>query len=238
MKTSLVSWALWYSIFQMIPQTKSSFDGYSTLLDRYAEIARKAGKTVRRSAPREGERLFHSMTDERRKLLLSRLETEISVYEEILAAGEEILDSPRFLWRFFVKCGYVPCSDIFGKIGDTDVVEVIGMDQVHIHQNLNFFDWVSVTLDQVFCMTWNEMSTRDLSVEKLIYDTVVQMMSGASRTTMDPGVPWHEVKEIDTEMMLKFDLRLKWISPVYLKQKLVCLIGISECRNLVETLTP
>jgi hypothetical protein len=208
----------------------SSFDRFSSLLDRYADFLIHAGKPVRRATPEKARSLFSALEASHKTRIISRLEIEITLFEEIIAAGEKLTDSARFVWRYFTKCGGSPSSDIFGKIHEGDVVEIYSTEQIHLFQNLNFFDWVSSTLESIFCEPWFQTTKRDSEAQLLIYAAALRIITGEVRETLDPKVPWHLIEEIDTEMNLKFHLRLKWISPVFKNQQLESIIAISECK--------
>lgn len=207
---------------------------YLALVDRYAGFVTGAGKTLHRATPERARKLFESTTEARRKSLVARLEVENSIFEETLAAGDKLTDSRKLLWRHFSRSGFVPCSDLFDKIGDTDVVEVYGMDQIHLTQNLNFFDWIGFTLEQLFCQEWFTLTRRDKEVEKYLYEVMVRIFSGEITTTVAPEAPWHLIEETDSELMNKFFLRVKYASPVFSGGKLCALVAINECKPYQE----
>jgi hypothetical protein len=213
------------------PLKSNSFEQFSSLLDRYAEFLIGAGKQVRREHPVRAESLFMALSTLQKERLISRLDSAISLFEEVIAAGDSLNDSRRFLWRYFVRCGGAPSSDIFGRIVDTDIVEVYSTEQIHLFQNLNFFDWVGASLETIFCQSWHQYTQRDPQVEKQIYSSAGRIITGEIRETLDPQVPWHLIEEVETELCLKFHLRLKWLSPVFLDSQLACIIAVSECRS-------
>jgi hypothetical protein len=215
---------------QIHSRSNDQFDRFFSLLDQYAFFLAQAQKPVRRSPKEKAAALFLALADDRRQRLISRLETDVAIFQEVLAAGEHLTDSRRLLWRYFVKKGGSPCSDLFGLIGDQDVVEVYSLDQTHLFQNLHFFDWVSVTIEQVFCQTWFEMTKRDLKFQQLIYAAAGRILSGEVRQTLLTEVPFHLVEEIDTEMNFKFYLRQKYLSPVFIDGRLQSIVAVSECK--------
>jgi hypothetical protein len=208
---------------------------FLTLFDQYAGFIEQAGKKIHRARYEEARRMFSALEDAHRIRIIDRLEKDISLYGEILGAGEKLVDSRRLLWRYLAKSGLIPCSDIFDKLGDNDVVEVYSMEQVHLCQNFNFFDWVSVPLEKIFCEAWYKSTKREPAIEQRIYESAIRVFSGQVRTTLDPEVPWHRIDEVDSELLFSFELRLKWLSPVFEKGQVMGLISVSECKNLQST---
>jgi hypothetical protein len=218
----------------MLPHLKtgSSTEQFEGLLDRYAGFVAMAGKKTYRSSSDESHRLFQALDETRRTRVIERLQSDISVYEEMIAAKEELTNSKRILWRFLSRAGITPCSDIFDKIGDTDIVEVYGPNHIHLSQNFNFFDWISVTLDRIFCEAWHETTRRDPIVAKTAYETISRIMTGEFRNTFDPQIPWHWLEELDSELLFKFQIHIKWASPIFYNRQVTGFILVNECRDL------
>jgi hypothetical protein len=172
------------------------------------------------------------LSDEQRKRMIGRLEKDVALFEEIVAATEQLTDSRRVLWRYLARSGYRPCSDIFDKISDTDVVEIYSREQIHLCQNLNFYDWISITLERVLCETWFEATWRDPEFERQLHDLVFRFLSTDVRETIDPKIDWHGVKELESEMLYQFQIRIKWMSPIFVGREVVGFILINECRDL------
>ena len=164
------------------------------LLDRYEAYLRSAGKKVYRSAPAEGERLFLALSFEHRQRLISRLETELAFFDEAVANGERLTDSPQLVWRYFRKTGYTPCSDIFGKITDSDIVELYGLEQC-------MFSRISISLTGL-ARPWSRFiacpgtsnSTREPEAERRWRRWPGRSWPG-SPGHRPPDVGWHVVRE-------------------------------------------
>lgn len=220
-------------------QTKvggNSVTRFLELLDRYEAYLRSAGKKVSRSAPAEGERLFLALSFEHRQRLISRLETELALFDEAVANGERLTDSPKLVWRYFRKTGYTPCSDIFGKITDSDIVELYGLEQMHLFQNLNFFDWVSTTLEQIYCLPWYQNSTREPAAEQSLANLAGKILAGEVPGTVHPDVGWHVVRECGEEAY-EFDFHIKWASPVHSDGRVVGILVVCEAHTLRSSKT-
>jgi hypothetical protein len=213
-------------------KSDSSTGTILSLLDRYAGFISLAGKKARRSSFDEGNRLISSLGEDQKVKIISRLQSDVLLFEETLGAKERLTDSPRLLWRYLVKSGLTPCSDIFGKIEETDVLNVYGLDQDLIFQNFSFFDWTSFTLEQIFFEKWYKATQRDPAVTRQVYEAAVKVFSGESKGTVDPEIPWHVVEEVESELLFQFHLRIKYISPLFVNQNIAGLLAVNECREL------
>lgn len=210
----------------------SQTDHYLSLLDEYARYLAAEGKKVRRSPPEEGRRMFENSSEGRRAAIITRFETELEIFAEATRAGEKLTDSRRLLWRHFAKGGITPDSELFGNITDTDVVELYGLDQIHLCQTLNFFDWVTATLEQVFSDTWFQLSRRDPGIEAKLHELATKLFTGQVTKTYDPQIPWHVVEDLGSTPTNKFRLRLKCVSPVYRKGQFYGFVTVNECEKV------
>lgn len=204
-----------------------SFNLFAELLDRYAEIAAIAGMKAQRSKPEQARKMFLDLPDLSKQRLMNRLMTDVSIFEEAQAAEESLKDGRLLLWRYFKKNKITPLPDLFDKISETDLIQVYSPEQYFLFASLNFFDHLSCTLEQIFYGKWNQMTRREPQIIRQIVNAYGQILSGEIRKTVDIGNPWHLVEEVGTEMLLKFWLRIKWISPAYAGQELANIIVIA-----------
>jgi hypothetical protein len=217
---------------QPLRHSGSPVSKFKILLDEYEGFVRGAGKLVYRESDSKAHELFMRLGDEGGKKLLLRLENEMSIYREMMIAGEKLTDSPKLLWRFFARNGLTPCSDIFSSIADKDVVEIYGLNFKHVFVNLNFYDYISATLEEIFCNFWYEVVRRDQAIEKQLMDMAGFIAGGGLTKTMSPGIAKHIIEEIDTEKNFVFTLYMKKISPVYSKQQLDSFIVLTDCEHV------
>ncbi len=156
------------------------------------------------------------------------------MFEEAAAAAEPLNEPTRLMWRYFSKNGGTRCSDIFDKISNTDVVEVFNSEQQLCFVNFNFFEHVSFTLEQIFYMTWHHATKRDPAIQQRLLETSRRILAGEIRQTFDPGIPGHLVEEVDTQLLLKYQIHMKWASPVFTESKNSGFIVVLEVRNAAK----
>jgi hypothetical protein len=201
------------------------------LLNRYDYFLKQGGRSVRRAQPEELVRLLAALAPPAKIKILTRLETEISIFENMLEQGETTRNSSRQLWRFLAKSKLTPCSDVFDKVGPTDMLQVFNLDHTLLFMCTNFFDHVSFTLEQVFFKSWNQATHREKKHVELLQNAVGLITAGKIKNTFDPKNEWHEVQEVGSELLLKYQLRVKWISPVYTNGVLSHFLAIVACSS-------
>jgi hypothetical protein len=112
---------------------------------------------------------------------------------------------------------------------DDDVVCVYDLSNRQIFQNLRFFDFVSITLEQLFCSSWYDYSSRPPEIEKILFEEGLQLLSGQVRHTVQPSAPEHLIEEKNTADLLKVRILVKWGSPIFLKGAPAGMIIVNRC---------
>ena len=174
--------------------------------------------------------VFSKLGPDRKREAIAEIETVLQILKDTRADGFSIKDSPRLIWRALRRFGLTPQSDIFDKMGDEDIVQIYSHRQNAIFSNLNLFHWVSFTLEDLHTGAWFELTRRDESVMPALYQSAVDMLSGARTETFTPEVPEHLVEEVGTEGLMKFLFRLKYVSPLKQDGRITNFMGIIGCR--------
>ncbi len=196
----------------------------------YSDLLASEGKKV---SPLRGPGLpvFSALTMEQKQNAVDFIGSALAVFEETRAEGYQLVDSPKLLWRSLRKLGWTPQSDVFDRIGDKDVVNIYSSQHVQVFQNLNFFDWVSLTLEELYANPWHQYSRREQDCAQLAYQGAVELFHGNRPATFDPEIPEHYVEEIDTEENRKFYIKIHTVSPLKQNGNVVGLLAINRCRE-------
>jgi hypothetical protein len=195
-------------------------------LDQYQRLLESTGKKVYRSQPAEAKRLLATLTEPLLAVMDRRLSTEISILEQILAAGEPATDSKRQLWRFLKGNNLTPYSDIFDKIEERDMIQIFSREQLMLFSSTDIYDFISLTLEQLFTMTWYECTVREPAIEQGLAKSAIDMLSGMYPNTVCPGIPAHFVQEVNTEKCFKTQMLVKWISPLFTDGQVSAFVAI------------
>ena len=204
-------------------QTKPNEEQFSRfigLLDRYESHAAAVEVKVCRAPLDEARRLLrHSRSGQARPAVRANRASPFDLRKRG-GGGRVRFESPRLLWRYLVKIGGAPCSDIFDKISETDVVEVFSLCQQLCYVNFKFFERDEFHPEQVFTLTWHNATTRDPVVLRKMKEYAGKMLSGEQNSTFDPGLGWHKVKEVGSELQVTTEMLIKWVSPIFSNHKI------------------
>ncbi len=186
------------------PDLYSDFDSgeqeakrFRTLALRYQEIGANYG--IKLNPFRSPEMpLFEKASSEERKKATDFLEYIVGIHEETLAALEVPINTRQLVWRALRKINLVPGPEVFDSIADDDVVVIYNDAQSAIFWNLQFFKFSSLSVEEMFFGVWYNFTKRDPAIHQKLYEMAVNVITGKITGTFVPGVPAHEVQEIDT----------------------------------------
>lgn len=200
------------------------------LFEEMALVIREAGFQTRLWNDSELP-LFRMLTAAQQVDVITDLVNRLELFQSARRDGVSLLDTRQLLWRSLRLCAWVPQSDVFDSIDEEDTVEVYSLDQRQTFRNLQFFKWVSFTLEQIHSRPWYELTTRNQAVESALHAEAGKILSGAVKTTLSlHAIPEHLVTEIGTEELRSFYLRMRCFSPVWQDGRLSGVIAVNRTR--------
>lgn len=177
-------------------------DTFRKLALRYVEIGDSEGIKIRPFVSPEMPLFLKADASERRKAI-SFLQTIVAIHEETLAAGEKTVNSRRLIWRALNKFSLIPGPDVFENFTDEDIVLIYNESQTILFWNIQFFRFVSLTVEHLFFTPWHILTTRSPEIHEKLYQMALDLISGKIQGTFTPPVPAHEVQEVETAECLR-----------------------------------
>lgn len=161
----------------------------------------------------------------------------MKAYDELLAAqvahGRKERIEKDLMWRFFAKQRLIPTSDIFDLIQDDQYIEIYDLQGDQMYRSLNYFDLVSLSVEDLLNFNWKRHYKRNASVNLSLLGLTARIFTGTFHETYDCAkVPTHEVSEVIADRYL-FELSLRCISPLKQNGKCVAVIAVSNARRVM-----
>ena len=218
------------------PDTRQKDDSAreNLFVNRAQEYVRYLNDENLRTLPFRSTTLPHftKLTADRQEAVLAELAFCLDVFRDLKMEGLSLKDSPKLLWRTLRKAQLTPCSDIFDKIGEDDVVCVYSPDHIQIFQNLRFLELVTLTIEELYCSQWFHYTKRPDWATKALIEKGSLVFGEKILKTFDPEVPIHEVQEIATEGEVLIRIKIKWMSPVTRDGRNAGVIVVNDCTVL------
>lgn len=175
---------------------------FEELAFRYQEIAFNSG--IKLTPFRSSDRpLLSKASPEEIRNATFFLESVVSIHEETIAANEQPVNSRQLLWRALRKLSLIPKPEIFELISEDDVVVIYDETQKAVFWNLQFFNYSSLTVEELFFSHWFTFTKRDEAIHNKLYEMAVNLITGKITGIFSPDVPPHEVQEVDSLECLK-----------------------------------
>lgn len=191
--------------------TAADIDTYIDLCGRCADVLKKLGINTKAFKGDPSARIKAHKNPHR---VVESLRNYVLVLEEGQRAGDDLWDCKKLVWRMVSKMGYTPSSDIFGLIEQGDVIEIYTSDNWQIFRNLPFFQYVSMSIDELATFDWAKDSVRTMKITIPALEMAARLRLGILRKTVDVR-HWqqHTVRELLGEGWTIL-VQLKFVSPL------------------------
>lgn len=175
---------------------------------------------------------FSSLDIERQDVILKEVDSAVDLLQGSLREGHSLLDTRQLLWRSLRQFGWTPSSDVFDYITEEDTVEIYSLDQIQTFRNLQFFRYISFTLEQIHSQPWYKLTRRQPAAEAAIAEAAAKIIMGVSKKTLDLShIPEHLTEEVGSLELRRFTIEMRCLSPVYQKGELCAVISVNRTRH-------
>lgn len=157
---------------------------------------------------------FSSLDPLHQDFILQQLSTYVFVCEEVKRSGFSVRDARALTWRMLKHLNLTPLGDAFEMIGSEDLVEIYNERHVQCFASLNFLEYVTYTLEDLYCRPWMELYSRDEEIARRIYSSLQLMIEGQIEGTLLLDIPSHLVRETCSVGRRSAVVRPKIFSPV------------------------
>lgn len=198
---------------------------------RYKEIGAKEGIKIVPYLSADMPH-FQKATAEQRTKAISYLKTIVDIHEETIAAGDHPSNSKKLIWRALSKLSLVPGPDIFDNFTEEDSVIIYSDTQTIVFWNLQFFRYISFTVEQMFFCPWHEFTKRSDEIHQKLYEMAVSVITGKITDSFCPNVPGHEVQEVNTAECIRTWMEIPFASVLTKKSAFGGILVVQRMRIL------
>lgn len=214
--------------FGAITKSKNEIENHFALLcEEFCNYLAKHNIQLRPYENRNVGR-FQSLSLVEKLKVLEQVKTVLDIFSETEASGEKIVNSPKLMWRAFSKLKLTPCSDVFDKMEDDDVIVVYSLDHRQIFRNVQYFDTVSATFEEISTMPWWEIHIYPEEVSAQFHTLPGAIEAGHIQQTIPFTLPAYPVIEGIGVDKIKSDITMKWMSPVRSGDQIVALMTCAK----------
>ncbi len=169
---------------------------------------------------------FSNLRVDHQKIIVSVLESQFEIYSASYSAGISLRDTAQLSWQAIRRLGYVPSYDFFDKIQKDDFLEIYTLDSIQVFRDINFYRICSYSIEDLVTRPLIDLVDRPAEITEKIYYWVGKVMVGEVTATIDPQIPLHTVRELDSEFKIRTELKIKWYSPMFDNNKRVVALAV------------
>lgn len=198
-------------------ESTSSYTGDFIILSlKLVAFGKKAGVDI---TPFRDEKLplFSQLPSKVQSQVIEHLTSKVDCLELAETEGKQFRSNKQMLWHTLVAMGLTPCSDVFDKITDEDVIEIhsLGNDILQIYHSFSFYDKTSYTLEELCSIDWQELYITDDMTTVNLLNMASKVSSGEYGETFDPDFPNYIVQEKNSALGYKIEIEYKFGSPLF-----------------------
>lgn len=178
------------------------------------EIQSHAARFQIKILPYRGEDLphFNRLSHQKKLAVTEALSFQRSFFA--MAEAEKLHpNSPALIRRMIEKMGLQAEPDIFDKFSELDTVEIYHSDGVSSFKNLKFFEFISLSLEEIYCLPIWVQAKVSLKVYLFFIELTLRMKLNLIHHTIRPRINWYQVREKFSDRNLLL-INLNWISPL------------------------
>lgn len=205
----------------------SDFKSLATALCELLATAGVAKKPYSEELP-----FFRALTLEKRLSTVEQLRFYYELCVSQVCEGASLRNSQTFTWRALKKCGLTPASDFLSRITAGDIVEIYNCDGMQIFRNLEFFEFCSYTLEDLYCREWWVLYRRDQHITDMVRARVQEVFNHEHPDGLLCPAPKHILQEIASSEKFRVSMEYRFLGPLYENNAVKAMIAIESVCSL------
>jgi hypothetical protein len=172
---------------------------------------------------------FSRLSTYQKSAVVDSLQEVLAVCAEAQAAGDSPVDNRKYFWRSLRRMKLTPCSDVFDRIEQDDVIEIFTPDARQIFRSLNFFKYISCTLEELVSLPAWQVCAFPPETRTYFEEVGRKMERGnVYSCTFEPGIPAFTMVEIIGPEKRNPRIEPRFLSPIMAAGKSIAMIVVSR----------
>lgn len=176
--------------------------------------------------------LFQALNSAERKAALQTITDANNIFQMVRIENMSLTDNKRLLWRALSRWGLSPSNDTFDLIQKGDYFQVYSNQHIALFWSPDLMSQLSLTLEQIFTQPWYKNVVRSEADSMALFEAGNKIFSGECKTDMQPGLPEHYLKEMNSYGDNEFMMKIKWLCPLRAHGETKAVLLIHTCRLL------
>lgn len=172
--------------------------------------------------------IFSALREPAKRKVLQVMSHQLDFFK--LAASEGLrVDSSKLIWRALAQMRMAPQPDLFDKITDANVVEVYHWDGTILFKNLKFFEYISMSLEEVYCLRWMDQGKFPARLFLFFFELSFKLRVAGYQHTFAPQFHQYTfIEKLGEHRTIAVEL--EWISPVQYQGERKAMLFVNRSR--------
>lgn len=209
-------------------ETSQRLKQFKDLSEELCFLMEKEGWSVR---PYNQESLpfFQQLDNEKQCEAIDLLQQYLDVSKKVYQHGKSLKDKSFCMDIALQYYDYQVSPSIYEQVVASDkIVEFYRADQTQFYRSLNFFEFTSYTIEDLYCRQWLHLYQRPEALTQKIYQAATSFKDGE----MSPPVMVEDAHVLIERLSLE-RLQVKmselFLAPLYQKTRFVGVAAVSRC---------
>lgn len=173
---------------------------------------------------------FQQLVEEEQAATVVRLTQYLEICRKVYSKGRRLKEMPYFVETALDYYGYQISPQAIEQLHEDEsrVVEFYCRSHTQFFRTLNFFEFASYTIEDIYCRQWVHLYQRDVEVSQRVFTKANEVLSGAMK---EPVIitEKQEIRErVSLERLQLFMNRL-YLEPLLHKDGIAGLVAIEDC---------
>lgn len=160
---------------------------------------------------------FEALPMDMKIAVLGQLENYKHVCMNTLSSGSRLNDHPSFVWQAMKIFHLIPPKDFLAHLRPGHVVEIHTEDGIQIFRNLEYFNYCSYSLEELYCLPWFALFAHQGGNQAEMIEASRKIFSGEIKSTFRFNLPPHLGEEIMSSCRFRCELNLLYGAPLFYK---------------------
>lgn len=207
-------------------EKREVIENYAQDVAKFLKIAENAGVSIATGNSKAWAILETLPLDE-----LKQIQNNFRSYRNSCEYAFQMSQSPNrqkaLLWRMISELGLRPCSDLFDRLDETDIVEIYDVNFRQIFCNLNFFAVSSYTFEELKHLPMAQLFDRPPELMGILMNEIMTVLKSDRPVTLQSTLPKHICKETQSIRRYIAEMNQGIISPLFDQNNQVVAVATS-----------
>ncbi len=172
---------------------------------------------------------FQALNEDEQSLAIVHLQNYLEICRSTIAEGSSLRDERALVAKALEHFQLDMDSRVFQGGSGSMVYEFYALSQTQYFRTVNFFEFTSYTIEDLYSRSWFNLYSRDDDITRKLLGFAHQIVTGQQQTPIAPDIPEHFMIERASLEKLKVPTKHVCLAPLMQDQNIVGIVSVIKC---------